>query len=108
MMRLTVANKPEKKSSNSLIEQNSNQADRSLVPINHHSDARVISMATEFITTACSSFRAAGKSLKIIEKYLPMDTPSVLISNWAKRCKALFDKNKKQKPTTSYSNSRLG
>lgn len=82
----TVANKPEKKRAAIIREQNSNQADRSLVPINQNEDARIISMATEFITTACLSFRGAGKSLKIIEKYLPMDTPCAdSIRQWVYR-----------------------
>jgi cell division septum initiation protein DivIVA len=37
------------------------QADTNLVPANHHYDAKVISMASELVTIACSSFRSAFK-----------------------------------------------
>jgi hypothetical protein len=43
-------------------------------------------MASELVTTACSSFRAVGKSLKIINKYLPIETPSTAsIRQWVYR-----------------------
>lgn len=67
---------------------NSHQHDtsNSLVPVNHHYDARTISMANELVATACLSFRAAGKSLSIIEKYLPIEVPSMdSIRQWVYR-----------------------
>jgi chromosome segregation ATPase len=86
---LPFANSPkndiQKKRAAIIIEQNSagadsrntkSQADTSLVPANLNSDASVISMASELVTIACSSFRSAGKSFDVIEKYLPIDTPS--------------------------------
>ncbi len=84
----TVTNSPnqQKKRSAIIIEQNSAQAETSLVPANHHYDAKVISMASELVTTACSSFRAVGKSFKVIENYLPIDTPSAdSIRQWVYR-----------------------
>ena len=59
---------------------------RALVPQNHHYDARVISMDRYLVTIAGSSFCAAGKSLKVIKKYLPIDTPKASsIRQWVYR-----------------------
>ena len=61
-------NNSQKKRAAIIIEQNSGkiqsaasnfQADTSLKPANHHYDASVISMTSELVTKACSSFRAA-------------------------------------------------
>jgi chromosome segregation ATPase len=51
------------------IHPNSNthlQAEISLKPANHRYNASVISMDRYLVTRACSSFRAVGKSLKVI------------------------------------------
>ncbi|OAD23585.1 hypothetical protein THIOM_000577 [Candidatus Thiomargarita nelsonii] len=62
------------------------ETSKPLVPVNHHYDARTISMASELVTTACLSFRAAGKSLSILEKYLPIESPSAdSIRQWVYR-----------------------
>lgn len=43
-------------------------------------------MTSELVTTACSSFRAVGKSLKVINKYWPIETPSTAsIRQWVYR-----------------------
>jgi len=43
-------------------------------------------MTSELVTKACSSFRAVGKSLKIINNYLPIETPSTAsIRQWVYR-----------------------
>jgi hypothetical protein len=87
-------NNPQKKRAAIIIEQNSDkihssynfQADTSLKPTNHHYNASVISMANELVTTACTSFRAVGKSLKVINKYIPIETPSTAsIRQWVYR-----------------------
>ena len=90
-----VPNTCQKKRAAIIIEQNSGkiqpaarnfQADTSLKPANHHYDAKVISMASELVTKACSSFRAVGKSLKVINKYWPIETPSTAsIRQWVYR-----------------------
>lgn len=58
----------------------------SLVPANQNEDARIISMVHYLVATACLSFRATGKSLSIIEKYLPIEVPSAdSIRQWVYR-----------------------
>ena len=72
-----------------------------MVPTNRNSDARTISMASELVIKACSSFHSVGKSLKIIEKYLPVETPSAnSVRQWIYRL-GYYELMEKPKPFRS-------
>lgn len=95
-------------SSRSLVPANSYQIldyynfnENEMVPANHHYDARTIGMASELVITACSSFHSVGKSLEVIKKYLPVETPSAdSVRQWIYRL-GYYELVKKPKPFRS-------